>query len=80
MMTYEFYFRNPIKGNELVGILPERRKDPSRITQKSVMNWIENVVSKGLNSKNIYFIQVTINEDNRNIFWPVPFTITQNNV
>ncbi len=61
MITYEFYFRDPIKGNELVGILPERRKDASRITQKSVMNWIENVFSKALNSKNIFFIKVTIN-------------------
>jgi len=77
MIAYEFYLRDPIKGNELVGVLPERRKDPSRITQKSVMNWIENVFSNGLNSKNIFFVQVTINGDKGNIFRPTPFFVTQ---
>jgi len=58
MIAYEFYLRDPIKGNKLVGILPEKRKDPARITQKSIMNWVEKVFSNGLNDKDIYFIQV----------------------
>jgi hypothetical protein len=29
MLAYEFYFRDPVKGNEIIGILPERRKDPA---------------------------------------------------
>ncbi len=30
--AYEFYLFNPFKGYELLGVLPERRKDPERIT------------------------------------------------
>ena len=80
MIAYEFYLRDPVKGNELVGVLPERRKDPSRITQKSVMNWVENVFRNGLSNKDIYFIRVTINEDTGNIFRPTPIFVTQQTV
>jgi len=70
MLAYEFYMRDPVKESELVGILPERRKDPARITQESVLNWAENVFGNGLSNKDIYFIEVTINEDRGNIFRP----------
>jgi hypothetical protein len=80
-MAYKFYLRDPVKGNELIGVLPERRKDPSRIIQQSVMHWIEeNVFCNGLNSKDIYFVQETINEDTGNIFRPTPLFITQQKV
>ena len=62
MVAYEFYWLDPVKGYELVGILPERRENPARITQESVMNWVENVFANKLSAKDIYFIQVTIDE------------------
>jgi len=37
MVTYEFYWRNEIGDAHLVGILLERRKDPNRITEESIM-------------------------------------------
>ena len=77
MVAYEFYLCDPIKGSELVGVLPERRKDPSRITQKSIMNWVENIFGNNLSTKDIYFIHVTINEDMGNIFRPTPYFVTQ---
>jgi len=73
MIAYEFYLRDTVKGKELVGILPERRKDPARITEKSVMNWAETVLGNSLSNKDIYYIKVTINEDRENIFRPTPF-------
>ncbi len=39
MMVYEFYRFDPIMGYQLIGILPERRKNSARITQKSILNW-----------------------------------------
>lgn len=39
MGAYEFYWRDPIKGYQFIGTLQERRKNPLRITQESVMNW-----------------------------------------
>jgi hypothetical protein len=80
MVAYEFYLHNPVKGYELVGILPERRKNPERITQESIMRWGENIFGKDLNTIDIYFIQVTINEDTGNIFRPAPFFVTNQKV
>lgn len=77
MVAYEFYLHDPVKGYELVGILPERRKSPERITQESIMRWGENIFGKDLNTKDIYFIQVTINADTGNIFRPTPFFLSQ---
>jgi len=62
MIAYEFYLRDPVKRNELVGILPERRKDPARITQESVLHWVETALGKSLNNKDFYYIEVTIIE------------------
>ena len=39
MIAYEFYCRDSAKEYELLGILPERRKDLRRITDASVMKW-----------------------------------------
>jgi hypothetical protein len=37
MMAYEFYWRDEIGDTHLVEILPERRNDPNRITEESIM-------------------------------------------
>jgi hypothetical protein len=68
MEAYEFYLCDPIKGSELIGVLPERRKNPERITKKSVMGWVVRVFGDKLSTKDIYFIQVTINEYTGKIF------------
>ncbi len=68
MIAYEFYLRDPVKGGELIGILPERRKDPARITQWSVLHWAETVFGNGFINKDVYFIEATIKEDEGNIF------------
>ena len=50
MVAYELYLRN-WKGEEhLVGILPERRKNPARITKKSVLRWGKLVLGNGPNA------------------------------
>jgi hypothetical protein len=33
MVPYEFYWRDPTEGYQHIGALPERRKNPARITQ-----------------------------------------------
>ena len=80
MVAYEFYLHDPVKGNELVVILPERRKNPKRKTQESIMRWGENIFGKDFDTKDIFFIRVTIDEKTVRIFQPVPFTITQKDV
>ena len=61
MISYEFY-RRALNGEEedrLIGVLPERRKDPQRITYHSIMNWGRLLVplEEVLNDR-IYFIQI----------------------
>jgi len=77
MVAYEFYWCDPVKGYELIGVLPERRKNPERITQKSVTGWVKKVFGNNLSTKDIYFIQVTINEYTGMIFRPTPALIKQ---
>ena len=63
MIEYEFYGSNPVtKREELLGVLEERRKDPSRITRESVMGWAEKVFGQDIRVKDIYFIPVNINK------------------
>jgi hypothetical protein len=77
MVAYEFYWRDPGKGYELVGVLPERRKNPERITQKSVMGWAEKILGDNLSTKDFYFIQVTINEYTGMVFRPTPAFLSE---
>jgi hypothetical protein len=61
MMIYEFYWRNPIKGYQIIGVLPERRKNPVRITKESVLNWGEKYFGNNLNLDEMFFIETEIN-------------------
>jgi hypothetical protein len=61
MVAYEFYWRDEIGDIHLIGILPERRKDPGRVTDQSIMNWVKKVIGNGVS--NIFFTQVTIDDN-----------------
>ena len=80
MLVYEFYFRDPVKGNEIIGILPERRKDPARTTHGSVLHWAETVLGNCSSNKDTYYIKVTINKNKGNIFRSAPFFANQKEV
>lgn len=67
MVAYEFYWRDPIKGYQLIGTLPERRKSPLRITQESVMNWVSMILGENMNFNDIFFITITIDKDSGDI-------------
>ncbi len=60
MVAYEFYWRNGKGEDHLIGILPERRKDPERITKESIMNWGRKILGDNAEVKNLYFIEVEI--------------------
>jgi len=74
MVTYEFYWRDPIKGYQILGTLPERRRNPARITQESVMNWGEKYFDKSLKINGMIFFQVTIDKDRGRIFRLIQFS------
>jgi hypothetical protein len=39
-------------------VLPERRRDPKRITDQSVLNWAKEVIGNGCHEQSIYFVEV----------------------
>jgi len=40
MVAYEFYWRDEIGRDHLIGLVPERRKNLERITPESVSKWV----------------------------------------
>ncbi len=58
MVAYEFYSRDEAGKEHLIGILPERRADPERMTKKSVLNWGWRVIGNNSGVNNIYFVKV----------------------
>ncbi len=76
MVAYEFYWLDPRGGYQIIGILPERRKNPERVTQESIMKWGEKIFGKDIDTKDIFFIQVTIDDKTIRMFRPIPFSIT----
>jgi hypothetical protein len=74
MVAYEFYWRDPIKGYQFIRTLQERRKNPLRITQESVMNWGKNILGNNIDMNDIFFIQVTIDKNTGRVFVPNHFT------
>jgi hypothetical protein len=63
MIAYEFYRRVPLGEDRLIGVLPERRKKPERITRDSIMNWAKMLVitmSEDEFHRNVYFLEIEI--------------------
>ena len=61
MVAYEFYLHDGDTGEfNLLGILPERRKDLLRITRESIVRWGKLVAGDSVDIDNMYFIQIEI--------------------
>lgn len=68
MVAYELYLYDEVRGYELIGILPERRKDPKRITKESVLNWGRMVLGDSAGNENIIIKQMTIDDRTHQVF------------
>ena len=58
MLAYEFYWLDEAGKMHFIGILPERRKSPERITGEFILNWGWKVIGDNTDVKDIYFVQV----------------------
>jgi len=58
MVTYEFYVRHGTKEPDLVGILPERRKNSLRVTFRSIMKWGRLAAGSYVDPNRIHFVRV----------------------
>ena len=70
MVAYEFYWRDPIKGYQRIGKLPERRTDPSRITQESITNWGKKILGEKVDANDIFFVKTTMGKNKDSIPQP----------
>ena len=69
MLAYELYAFNKKKGYEFIGVLPERRKNPMRITKDSILDWGKSLLGDNVDSKNMFFKQVAIDRLSGRIRW-----------
>ncbi len=61
MLVYELYGFNKTKGYEFIGVLPERRNDPQRVTKESILNWGQKYLGIHMNLGDMYRIGVKTN-------------------
>ncbi len=62
MVAYELFSYDKKNGYQFIGILPERRKDPKRITKESVVNWGRMVLGNRSEGKKILFNRVAMED------------------
>jgi hypothetical protein len=48
---------DPGGGYQIIGVLPERRKNPERITKVSVMNWGAKIFGRDFDTKDIFIFR-----------------------
>ncbi|OGP88840.1 MAG: hypothetical protein A2156_07555 [Deltaproteobacteria bacterium RBG_16_48_10] len=63
MVAYDFYCLDEIGNSHSIGILPERRKDPERITRESVTNWGKLILGEDAHLNHLFYVQVKIDEE-----------------
>ena len=62
MVAYEFYLNDSEGNKSLLGILPERRKDPKRITQESILGWGRMLLYDTADGRRLFIERVAMNE------------------
>ena len=65
MVVYKFFLRDAINGDIFLGALPERRKNPQRITEESIINWGRTYFGKYAKDGNIFFIKTVLEENEK---------------
>lgn len=63
MVAYEFYWRDSVEGYQHIGTLPERRMNPARISEGSVMNWAREILGDSIDFDKLFFITITIDKN-----------------
>ena len=62
MIAYEFYQRDAIKGFQLIGRLPEKRRNSQRITQDSIINLLRRAKKCDTDISDMFLLRVIIDE------------------
>ena len=78
MIAYAFYWLEEIDKAHFIGLLPERRKNPERITQESISNFVRIILGNEADIDSLFFIEITLDESTGQTRWPESsITLTQ---
>jgi len=72
MIAYAFYWLEEVDKIHFIGLLPERRKNPERITQRSISNFARTILGNEANVDDLFFIEMGLDESTGQILWPEP--------
>jgi hypothetical protein len=72
MTAYAFYWLEEIDKVHFVGLLPERRKNPERIPQESILNFARAILGNDADVDHLFFIEITLDERTGQLLWPQP--------
>ncbi len=72
MLAYEYYLHDESKGFELIGVLPERRKETERVSQESILGFGRKYWGDKMEEGNILFIRVQVDKTSGQIIRPQP--------
>ena len=71
MKVYEVYELNQTtRDGVMIGILPERRKDHSRTTAESVLNWGRVLLGERAKNTDIFFVEISLHKTKTGNFFP----------
>ncbi len=62
MVAYEYYWKDETEEVHFIGIIPERRGKPERITGESILNLGRITLGEHAGLSNLFFTQITIDE------------------
>jgi len=77
---YQIYPIEPITRYEFIGVLPQRPKNPARITEESIINWGRKCFGRSLDINRIFVIQLDIDKKSGRSFRHEPFFITRSRI
>jgi hypothetical protein len=77
MVVYAIYYFGEEEKTHFIGFLPEKRNNPERITQESILNYVTTTLGHEVNDNKIYYFQVAWDERAGKISWPKPSFRTQ---
>ena len=68
MVGYQFYCLDEKRKDHLIGVLPERRSRPERITDRSIINWAREITGDGCHGRRIRFVRVNMLEGEQEVY------------
>ena len=72
MVAYAFYMFEEIEKVHFIGLLPERRKNPERITQQSISNYGRTILGNEADIDDLFFLEMELDESTGQVLWPEP--------